>query len=212
MSWNYPSWSISSEFFAYLLFPLMAAVFCRCNQTICAGLLVLACTLSMIVYSVDPELPFHGLLVVLPTFAGGAVLAVICPPSSSKVWRRRISEGLLIIIAVIPFIIENNPLRNFLLIFLFFALTASLGICGTNASSFWKIRPLVFLGELSYSLYMTHALTMTLESRFLPLGELGESSLLVRIGVVLGLLFLVLFAAMLMYYSVERPLRSLPVS
>jgi peptidoglycan/LPS O-acetylase OafA/YrhL len=137
------------------------------------------------------------------------MLAVVCPPGALTGWRRYGSEGLLAIYLFIPFVVEHNAFRNALFIVLFFALVAAFSASGSGASAFWRSRPLIFLGEISYSLYLTHTLTMTLETRFLALDGIRGESLWIRMGVILAMVLFVFVVAVLMYYSVEWPARLL---
>ncbi len=210
LSWNYPSWSISSEWFAYLCFPLLAVVLPRLKRTSLLVLLIIACVLSVWVYVIEQSLVFKGIIVIIPTFTGGVVLAMFCQSYKiSSVILRWLDKGCLLLLTVLPFIVDVTELRIVVYILLFFAIVAILGISGNNSSLFWQANPLVYLGEISYSLYMTHTITITLITKFLPLKTATESSLLVRFAFIFGCLFIILFSALLMYYLVEKPFRTL---
>ncbi|MBD2503655.1 acyltransferase family protein [Anabaena azotica] len=85
LSWNYPSWSISSEWFAYICLPMFAVVLSRLRRTALIALIVISCVLSVWVYVIEQSLVFKGIIVVIPTFIGGVVLGMLCQPSKSTI-------------------------------------------------------------------------------------------------------------------------------
>jgi peptidoglycan/LPS O-acetylase OafA/YrhL len=114
---------------------------------------------------------------------------------------------LLILLIVLPFILDSIQLQTVVYIILFFLIVATLGINGNSSSLFWQAPPLVYLGEISYSLYMTHTITFTLINKFLPFDAVSGSLLIVRFTFVLNCLLIILISALPMYYLVEKPLR-----
>jgi peptidoglycan/LPS O-acetylase OafA/YrhL len=94
---------------------------------------------------------------------------------------------------------------------LFFVLVGAMGENGNRCSPFWRARPLVFLGEVSYSLYMTHVVLITLIVRFFPYGfdSVPELHLAVRIMAFLVCVLILLAGTLTVHYLVERPLRNL---
>src|SRR5207244_2629550 len=80
LNWNYPSWSISSEWFAYLIFPLVASRILRRITTrgraVAFGILSLGASLAVIL--LWRARPFFELALVVPTFvAGTAVYSIV---------------------------------------------------------------------------------------------------------------------------------------
>lgn len=207
LSWNYPSWSISSEWFAYLCLPLFAPVLSCLRRTSLVALLVITCVLSVWVYVIEQSLVFKGIVVVIPTFIGGVVLGMVCQPYKPTTAWRWLDKVLLILLIVLPFILDSIQLQTVVYIILFFLIVATLGINGNSSSLFWQAPPLVYLGEISYSLYMTHTITFTLINKFLPFDAVSGSLLIVRFTFVLNCLLIILISALPMYYLVEKPLR-----
>lgn len=207
LSWNYPSWSISSEWFAYLCFPAIAHMLSRANRKSAVILVMSACLIAACVYAFEQHLVFKGLMMVMPTFVGGVGLAIVFPPGSSKIPPRAAELGILGAIAL-PFVVEPSPLLNSLYVLLFFLLVAILGGVGNRSDRIWRCRPLVFLGEISYSLYMTHAITITLLAKYTPFFEGQERPLAFRIAALLCSLFTIFAAAAAMYRVIEQPLRA----
>jgi peptidoglycan/LPS O-acetylase OafA/YrhL len=206
-SWNYPSWSISSEWFAYLLFPLVAVACCRCGPRQARTLLALAAAVSAAVYAFEPFLVFKGLAVVVPTFIGGMALAMTFPPGSRSV-SPRWSEAGLIAVAVLPFIVGPGPAQRALYLAIFFVLIGVLGANGHRAGVLWRSRRSVYLGEISYSLYMTHAIAITLIVRFVAVDVIRAAPFAVRAAVAGGCIVAIAGMAAATYYGVERPMRN----
>jgi peptidoglycan/LPS O-acetylase OafA/YrhL len=210
LSWNYPSWSISSEWFAYLTFPFVAFILARASRSWAAVLVAVACGLSAGVYAFRQHLTFEGLAVVLPTFVGGVGLAIVCPPGSSttRSQPQPWAELGLLAAVVLPFAVGPGPLLGALYLVSFFALVGFLGATGNRSAAFWRSLSLVYLGEISYSLYMTHAITITLIARFFPLDALQGQPMAVRIVALVGCLIAILAATVVVYHTVEHPLRN----
>lgn len=207
LSWNYPSWSISSEWFAYLIFPIIVLALSNAKTRSVVVLLVLSCAFSAAVYASEPDLPFRGLVVVVPTFVGGVSLSIVCPPGAARTGGI-IAAAALVIAALLPFLTGPGPMQGAGYLLVFFALVMSLALAGHHAGLFWQSRPLVYLGEISYSLYMSHVIVLTLVSRFVPISNVVGSSFVTRcVAAAIGLLTILLAAAG-MYYSIERPSRS----
>jgi peptidoglycan/LPS O-acetylase OafA/YrhL len=68
-------------------------------------------------------------------------------------------------------------------------------------------RPLVFLGQASYALYMTHAICQLVLAHMLPPARFADSGLPVRAGVALIYIAVVIGSAMAVYRFVEEPSR-----
>jgi len=131
LSWNYPSWSISSEWFAYLMFPFLAILLSRLHWFAIVLFFVLMVGSSIAVLVMQKELPFRGILAVVPTFAGGAALAVICPPGSGKNVRY-LDLVLFLSIVGVSFVFSTEWQKGIDL-WLFFALIAVRGKMGANS-------------------------------------------------------------------------------
>lgn len=208
LSWNYPAWSISSEWFAYLIFPAVAVGLTRVGRTTTAVVLALACGLSVAVYAFEEWVAFKGLAVVVPTFIGGVCLAVVCPPGCLRERFGLLAELGALAGAALPFLVGPGPWLGAVYLVLFFGLVAVLGGVGNGSTAVWGFRPLVSLGNVSYALYMTHVLTLTLLARFIPFAALPERPLAVRAAVVLGCLVAIFSVTLATFYLVERPCRA----
>ena len=211
LSWNYPSWSISSEWFAYLLFAPMAVWVVRLGRGGLLGLTFAAAGASAAAVAFADALAFRGLALVAPTFLGGLALAQVCPPATAPHawWRRGGAEAILLAGIVGSLVAPDASAAAAVWIVVSFAVVAVLGVAGHRASALWRWRPLVHLGTVSYSLYMTHALAITLATRVLPLDRILSTGPAVRLATFLGIAAAIWLASVLCYALCERPSRRL---
>lgn len=173
LSWNYPAWSISVEFIAYLVFPLALPTIWR------AGLVSKAAMTGAIVAAIgwlalltkDNFNQWDGpltLLRCLPEFLLGSLLYIA--------YRRGVGAQLLRHDAVaigligLTFVLLHRRAADLAIVLLFAVLVLSLvGNRGVVAAAL-NARPLVWLGEISYSLYLLHGLVQYVTTRVLVQG------------------------------------------
>lgn len=161
------TWSLSIEMQFYFVLPLIV-IFVRNKilpYLLIAGLLLITGYTSYKLYAdgVSPA-TYFSLFSRMPEFFVGTLLAIFAS-------KRKFSEttsflmsffGLIILVVSLVFINENSPFPGALAL-LPAAGTGLLLISGTNAiSRFFSLRPLVYVGELSYSLYLWHWPVMAL--------------------------------------------------
>ncbi|EJN08091.1 putative acyltransferase [Herbaspirillum sp. YR522] len=160
-SWNYPAWSISAEWHAYLLFPLMVPWVARIGR-VGAILAVIACTLvplALYLQNLQPDqYPTNGVLVLLrvfPLFLAGALLYRIAP---AHWFGSGLAAAVLVLATVVALSHEQWAPWAVLL-----APAMVLSALSGNWFQAALRRPvLLFFGKISYSMYMTHALVETL--------------------------------------------------
>ncbi len=138
----------------------------------------------------------------------GALLAVGATPTPSQRWMREATAaaGLALIVGTIVFMPAAATFPG--LHALPPCLGAALVIWSgsregedlTWAARLLQLRPMVFLGLISYSLYLWHW-PMLVFARYYNLGELGPASRLAAVGLALA-------AATASWWFVERPFRT----
>ncbi len=209
-NWNYPSWSISSEWFAYLLFPLAVAGVLRHLTRLGATLVTgIALAVAIAVTICWQPWPFYGLALVVPTFFAGAALYWILRgrlDTGDSRALRWLPEALVLAGVAAIFMLSFDGAAAALLC-CFLAITAVLAWLGKNCHPVWSAFPAVFLGEVSYSLYMTHTLAQKLVYRLLPSARFESADLLTRLGVIGVYAILVLACCLGTYFLVESPCR-----
>jgi len=212
LSWNYPSWSISAEWFAYLF---VFAVFVRslASKDIKAGVrLVVYSWLALCLYdglnggSVDDFTSFALPRVATEFLAGGVLYRL----AKGGFGRSLPSWSLLAGIAGTLALSQLSSNFEFLLLPLICLILLTL-YHGDGYGEGLIANPVtVFLGEISYSIYLLH-----------PFGQIIGNTILKDSAHIFsmtdGWLILsaeiagVILLAALAYYAVERPLRGLIV-
>jgi peptidoglycan/LPS O-acetylase OafA/YrhL len=191
--WNYPSWSIHSEWFAYLFcFPVAFVAFPRLNRPLLLGGIAIA-LLSL--HAALPSIPGKCDDIVLLFFAGAALYRLrqtVALPSNA------LAAGAALLIAGGLF----TPML-FLVFFGFAALILCLATPRPWLNALAGNKWAVYGGTISYSLYMTHALTIKLfaiiQSKLPTLNATGS------VVFVIGLLIASCLFASAMYHVVEAP-------
>ena len=160
-TWNVPSWSISAEFFSYLLFPLLAYLACRMTHR---AIFVCGFVCVFLIAFIFHQFQFDNI------GAGIGELAVIrCLFEFiiGMVGYITISKGRIIIgnqaltlfvLSVFSFVMLSfSKIANYFYApILFAAVIVSLpGFYGA-IHRVLENRYLVYLGEISYSIYMVH--------------------------------------------------------
>ncbi|MDB5311151.1 MAG: Acyltransferase [Gemmataceae bacterium] len=209
LNWNYPSWSISSEWFAYILFPLMAIGLNRLGRRWLAVALGLGWGGMMAVYQTSFPLPFRELLVVLPTFFIGCILGrwlLSRPVGGGAIPGGLAADAAVIAVLVAPSVLPVEWAVATMLT-AFVVIVGGLAAAGGRCSRLWRWGPVLYLGEVSYSLYMTHALAHRVCIKVLPAERYAGSGLAAQLLVAAGYFGLVAAATLSTYYLVEKPFR-----
>jgi len=158
-TWNFPSWSISAEWHAYVIFPFVAVLASRWSPRLAAVIVTLCCAGALLLYNIDThtdQYPTNSpvvLLRVLPLFVAGMAL-----------FRLNLSYGRFLtarwtiwaVIAALLILLSVPPVASFAVLLAPVLVLVALHCPG--ASLIFSNRPALFLGKISYSLYMTHAL------------------------------------------------------
>ncbi|MDO6963747.1 acyltransferase family protein [Rhizobium alvei] len=194
ITWNYPAWSLSTEWFAYLYFGF-AVVFGGRNFLPWAigGAIVSA---SILIFLAPQHMHSNHDFGVFRSILGFSVGAIAFRVFSEL--RRRIdftavptSAMTALEIAVFAAMIlaqiawATSPYGAFVLVFQFMVLVV-FSIGGGQVSRFLSIKPLVYLGTISLSVYVIHAWILL---RFINLASILERFTgidLVRMEIVAG--------------------------
>lgn len=209
-SWNYPSWSISSEWFAYLLvFPLTWRLLHRLQQVREAAILGIAgaviagwslglrplplCGCGM-VCQVTMEFITGALL--FQAFAGAGGITRWCQRSATPIFVIVVAALLVAPVSATPWIILLFP-----------ALLLGLTAETSWIARFFATRPALWLGRISYSVYMSQAIVQRLLKIALPAAHFQSSPLGLRLAVLAATIMMIIGAGYGFYYLVETPIR-----
>ena len=212
-TWNSPSWSISAEWFAYLLFPLLAPLLMRIRRRGTALLVAaaaLATTAAVFTLAdwtlLEAWIGAPALIRVSGEFLCGAAL---CRAIALGGELRRASGDIIGAGALLFFLLgASSGMPEFILVVLL-ALTV-LGAATSRGALAWLLssRPLLWLGEISYSIYIVHFPVLLLIRRLWDRLGFAGWSFAAQTLAFLATLALVIVLAALLFYVVERPART----
>lgn len=179
LSINYPSWSISSEMISYTLFGFALFAFKK-NATASLLLLFTGCALFFIYKDYYPFIVDFGFIRGLFCFILGYFVCVfsgkIITPQFSTTSELLFISGLLLSFKYITL--------TYAITFPFiFGVGIFIFINGKGiVSHFLESRPIQFLGRVSYSVYLNHALVLILVHKvFFDFFKLNKSGILINI-------------------------------
>ena len=209
--WNLPSWSVGSEWFAYLTFPLLAFGLRRRPTT--RGALTLA-AITMLLTTCLAIVVNHGRQYMLPEaftlvrvesefLLGCCAYLLYCRTTqgSRATWFSWTGALGCILLACTGW----HGLLDGLFIPLFFLLIFGLSVAPSPLSRVLALAPLVHLGKISYSIYLIHAWLIVLLRQAPVLGAIGTAH-----PWLIGALYFGLVIAMghLLHVKVEEPART----
>lgn len=206
LTWNAPAWSISSEWAMYLLFPWLMLRSSR-SPLIQFRLLI---TIPIIIYVlVEAMNPLHnldatfdwGILRALAGFLFGVMLYEVHTQRVwASVWARKEA----------PFVVLTGLLLSFyfapsdVAIVLFWPVVIWMLLYQQGwLERLLNTKPLQYLGDISYSVYMLHYPLLILMATFLP----QTAPLTYRLGAVSSFIVATLLLSALSYHLFEMPLR-----
>jgi peptidoglycan/LPS O-acetylase OafA/YrhL len=210
--WNAPSWSISAEWFAYLLFPLLAPALMWVRERgialliAVAALAATALLFAMADWRLNTWVGAPALTRVFGEFVCGAALCRAIALSSKLPLPR---GDILAAGAFVAFLVGASVgLQDFALVALL-----ALTILGTALSSGHVTRilgsgALVWLGEISYSAYMVHFPVLIVMRRFWERLGFAQWQAAGHVFAFTATVVLILALAAMLFYVVERPARS----
>lgn len=161
VSWNFPSWSISAEWFAYLAFPVAAVLSLGLKRWAWAGIPAAAALFAALFLGAQArgvhftEMTAQvGAIRIIPAFLMGAALHRL----GSTISLPRVAGWAGVIAAAAWIAIGASAGLSDLFIWPALALLIfSLGETSkTDPKSLLAAPLLVYLGEVSYAVYMTH--------------------------------------------------------
>lgn len=215
-SYNLPSWSISAEFFAYLIFPFLFFFFYRLKAgeglflSICAFLVCFGIMYFQLGVILTEFHSYLSLIRITIEFSVGIGLYLFVLSSVSLVIRFR----YLYLNIIALFVALNISGADYIVVMLFVSLIYLFTkLDQQGVTNFLHNGFLNYLGRVSYSFYMLHYVVLIgFSSLFLEqYMQLNNANLTnYELFLYLVLTKIVIFpCAMLMYHGVEVPMRRL---
>jgi peptidoglycan/LPS O-acetylase OafA/YrhL len=202
-TWNPPSWSISIEFLAYLVFPLFLAVTVNARKNR-RWLLLLAIVAAGAFCNAVLFWGQAGILGIprgLIEFGLGCVAASFFSTATADWLRTTLGSFCALAVLIVCYLL--TPDTSFAIAVC--AAPLILSLTGKNpVSTFFGWTPIYFLGEISYSIYLGHFLYTSISYRLISADWMRTGPLAVFLSVMFIVAFVVGLST-LTYYAVERP-------
>jgi peptidoglycan/LPS O-acetylase OafA/YrhL len=208
--WNYPSWSISAEWFAYLL--VFPAVWYLLKSLAGRGWLslLLGC-LAMAVWALGwGQIPgAFAVCQVAFEFVTGALFYNVwrAAPAVARGCQRLATPVFVLVVAALLFCPGDWPRLAGSIILLFPFLLLGLTAETAMIAKLFATRPAGWLGRISYSLYMTQAIPQKVLKLVLVPEHFAQSPLAVRATLAAATVLVLLGVASGCYYLIENPAR-----
>lgn len=157
LAWNVPAWSISAEWFVYLVFPCIA-IFGRLASTRWRAIIGILVCLTILYYSIQivgEGIPESGLLRCLLEFIIGSLIYQLSR-QKAEAERRPARSAIIVSFGLMVLVIMTSvpvyPVSASAWALLIY------GLLNKNNLLSWLLssKPIYILGELSYSTYLVH--------------------------------------------------------
>lgn len=193
---NLPAWSISAEWFAYLLFPILCLIIARLRV---APLIFLVAGLGLA--TIWQEVTDHHLIRVMAGFLVGMATYQVSH-YSSKLARVPVL-GTIIVALIVLWVTLGGPPQLEIGIVLYAVLVLTLASERDWLCRVLSLKAIVYLGEVSYAVYMVHWVVRVAVRAAAEKAGVLES---IPPGlVVTAYVTVTMLAAILLYHFVERP-------
>lgn len=214
LSWNYPAWSISIEFLAYFLFPLLLPWIARSDGRRKARIGAIALSLlGLFAYLADGDFnQWDGPITVLrclPEFILGALLYAGFKESLWPDWFKKDYAIAVIFCGELALLHFGFP--DLIVVAGFPAVILSAVMNSGRVAPLLNVAPLVWLGDISYSLYLAHGFVQFLTTKVLVsvgIQDVTKLSDTNSIGILLAMVSATLLMAVFTHREVEITGRS----
>ncbi|HXH36806.1 MAG TPA: acyltransferase [Plantibacter sp.] len=215
--WNIPAWSISAEWFAYILFPALALVAVWAAKRrfglwgVCAALLTVAGVSAALWPSLN-NMPVPTIRVAVGFLVGVCVQRLVrnARPSRLAAYLGLLSSGALVVVSGIG---QDDPLVRGLqagaIVALCGVTIALLSIARGPAVAWLGSTVVEYGGRLAFSIYLVHLLGLMVVGQVLTAERFGGESLLVRLSLVMAALIVLFIVSAALHELIEKPGRRL---
>lgn len=214
MSWNVPSWSISAEWFAYLCFPLVAVGLRHIrNPTILLAVAVSSLGAAALIFSLagwglsGAWIAPSALVRIAGSFVCGAALCRYAVLRGALESRSAFNDATAMISLIAFLVLPSLGAPDYVLIALLAVFIAALATSSGVTARLFSLPAMVWLGEISYSLYMVHFPVLRALGIVFKPERLAGMGLVATVGIYCCCIAVCVACAAMLYYFVERPLR-----
>lgn len=212
LSFNYVSWSISAEFFVYLIFPLMLLVIFHQRRIVGIAVTMLVWLLSMLVveFLVGQHLAEitwdYSIVRATASFAVGMCLyrnRIEIARLLNAAWLSVLANCLSVLLIAMVFF-PGNTYYRLAIIYLFVGTHLAADI--NNRSTLLSTRIFTRLSGLTYTLYMTHTIAVTVFVNYAVPRFFGNNPIALVLAITASILSAFLLA-IVTYNLFEMPMR-----
>jgi len=209
LTWNFPAWSMSSEWFAYLLFPLVMIFVARLNSITSLIIFGIFSVGVMLFYlwvggyaprGLDPELGLYRI-------SGHFLLGCILYKLSKYKKVMDLNWSMIGLVSTFLIVFFSRTLVSYFFPFLLGIIVVSSAQKGTVVAKFFSGRIAQWLGGISYSLYMTQVLIFDILGLIFTDDEPQKMTGLEAFGAFIFMCVVSLTSAYLVSVLVENPCR-----
>lgn len=210
LGWNYPDWSVSAEWFAYLfVFPFaIRAARKTTSPWILFALLLLPVGLFALSLAAPSWPVSRHLWMVSNLFFAGCIVRALRNQIANDLSLGRYADVLcagccLVLLALHAHI--NPAIRVALIHLSFAALILALSLARGPVVTLLSSKVAVYLGEISYSIYLSHAVIQRCLKVALPPTRVEGHGWLTQLAVGITYWIVIFVAAAALYHLIEKP-------
>lgn len=217
-AWNGPAWSISAEFAAYVVFPVIALWLVRVGSAkkgfLFAGGVMLVGLMAMLGVAAFVNNSPTGYAMIWLRIATEFTVGCLLYAAWRHLGRMRSGRGwdwaafgsVAGILLTISLTGGESGIALVAIPFIAIFVLACAGATGP-IGRLLATPVMEWGGRISYSVYMTHFLILMIVGKFLPWERFENSDVFIRVGVMVGYYAIVIVVGWLCYRTIEEPAR-----
>lgn len=223
-TWNGVAWTLSLEWLCYLIFPIIAFAACRIRNPVklFSCLVVLLLCTSVVRLAVGmPELLLQPTafveywrenlfeLIRHPSlFTLGFLMYCVYAAQVGANWKWQYLNPILLFVLVIVSVLQSSLGLSTLFVTPFWA-ALIYGLTWDHGfiAKFFQSKFMMQWGYMSYALFMTHTVTLTILNKVLPFEKFAEGNILSAIALFSLYIIFISLVAWVAYTWIEEPCR-----
>jgi peptidoglycan/LPS O-acetylase OafA/YrhL len=221
-TWNVPSWSISAEWAAYSVFPWLALLFCRRRLVAYVLLPVLIVVVYValmywlpvrdldrlsrpLLHNLDVTYDY-GFLRGLAGFCTGMLGYWLYEDHKARSFFSKDAVAVVFVGAVA--FLMHKDINDLLLLIVFLALTLCFAANSGYLHQLCALKPIQFVGEVSYSIYLMQRIALILFTGIVPIPEKTDAPFFQKAALTIGYLLFLVGVSSITYFGIEKPCRN----